>query len=385
MKDRNKPTQRLAKGINGALPGTAGRRLDATGAKAGAQLGSKNEKPRIETDKRAASPLPDADRHIDIRLDAAVTAGPIQDRYDVEVAGEVIAERPIQSVSLVVDGESRASFSYGQSAAQRQSFRLVHAEREGARLDLTPIEIEARTDDGHVSRTAFLVVAGMNGLEVPRVVEGPVRDIQAPALAITPVRLYVETAAVDRQGVLHVVGWSVALSRIVAVNIFVDAQLLGTTEANLPRDDVGRAYPTYSNARMSGFTFSTTISDDAAPKSITVEAIDLSGALSRITVPVDHGAVQAPGASLVDVSTMEPAATFTSPPGRRQPISIHCDDAILGTNGDLLISGWAVCAAGIAAVDVLGWRDGGQRGTGSSEARCRRAISKRSTGVPFRI
>ena len=353
MKDRKKSTQRLANGIKGgALPGTSGRRPDAIGAKARAQLGPRHEKPRIEADKWVASPLPDGDPRIVIRLDEAVAAGSMQDRYDVEVVGEVVAERPIQSVSLVVDGESRASFSYGQSDAHRHSFRLVHAEREGARLDLTPIEIEARTDDGYVSRTAFKVAAGLNGLEIPRVVEGPIRDTQAPALAITPMRLYIETAAFDRQGVLHVVGWSVALSRIAAINIYVDSQLLGTTEANLPRDDIGRAYPTYSNARMSGFTFSTTISDDAVPELITVEAIDLSGTLSSITVPVDHSAVEAPGASLVDVSTMEPAATFTSPRGRRHPISVHCDDALLGTNGDLLISGWAVCSAGIAAVSV---------------------------------
>ena len=157
---------------------------------------------------------PDADPHIEIRLEAAVTAGPIQDRYDVEVAGEVVAERPIQSVSLVIDGVSRASFLYGQSASSRQVFSLVHAERETARLDLTPIEIEARTDDGYVRRTAFTVAAGLNGVDVPSVVEGPVRDIQSPPLAATLVRLYIETAAIDRDGVLHVVGWSVALSHI---------------------------------------------------------------------------------------------------------------------------------------------------------------------------
>ena len=341
-------TQRMAKGIKATLPSTPGQALHAIGAKRRVRLGPKPAKPRNGAEKS----VPDADPQIEIRLDTAVTAGPIQDRYDVEVVGEVLAERPIRSVSLVVDGVSRASFLFGQSASGRQSFSLVHAERETARLELTPIEIEARTDDGYVRRTAFSVAAGLNGVDVPRVVDGPVRDIQSPPLAATPVQLYVETAAFDRQGVLHVVGWSVALFRIVAINIFVDARLLGTTEANQPRDDIGRAYPTYPNARMSGFSFSTTISDDAAPKLITVEAIDLSGTVSRTTVPVDHGADKAPGASLVDVSSVEPAITLTSLRGHRHPISVHCDEAMLGTNGDLLISGWAVCAAGITAVSV---------------------------------
>ena len=350
MKDRERSTQTLAKGLKVPLPGTAGRRRNAIGAKAQAQLGSKPEKPQIGADKRVASPLRDADPHIEIRLDATVSGGSIQDRYDVEVVGEVVAERPIQSVSLVVDGESRAWFLFGQFAASRQTFRLVHAERESARLDFTPFEIEARTRDGYVRRTAFTVAAGLNGLEAPRVVEGPVRDTQSPALVITPLRLYIETAAFDQKGVLHVAGWSVARSRIVAINIFVGDQLVGTTEPNRPRDDVARAHPAYSNARMSGFTFSTANSGEAAPKSIAVEAIDLYGALSRVIVPVDHGLIKAPGPSLPDVSTTELAAT--SPRGQRHAILVHCDETMLGTNGDFFIRGWAVCAVGIAAVSV---------------------------------
>jgi O-antigen biosynthesis protein len=346
MKLRERATERLAKGIKATLPGTVGQALQATRAKRRARLEPKPAKPRNGAEKR----VPDADPHIEIRLDTAVTAGPIQDRYDVEVAGEVIAERPIQSVSLVVDGVSRASFLYGQSASSRQAFSLVHAERETARLDLTPIEIEARTDDGTVRRTVFTVAAGLNGVDVPRVVDGPVRDIQSPPLAAAPVRLYVETAACDRQGVLNVVGWSVALSHSVDINIFVGDQLVGTTKPDRPRDDIGRAFPAYANARTSGFTFSTPISDEAAPDTIAVEAIDPSGARSRVTVPVDHGVIKAAAPSLPDASATEPAAT--SPRGKRRAISVHCDETMLNTNGDLFVSGWAVSAVGIATISV---------------------------------
>ena len=284
-------TQRMAKGIKATLPSTPGQALHAIGAKRRVRLGPKPAKPRNGAEKS----VPDADPQIEIRLDTAVTAGPIQDRYDVEVVGEVLAERPIRSVSLVVDGVSRASFLFGQSASGRQSFSLVHAERETARLELTPIEIEARTDDGYVRRTAFSVAAGLNGVDVPRVVDGPVRDIQSPPLAATPVRLYVETAAFDRQGVLHVVGWSVALFRIVAINIFVDDRLVGTTEANRRGTilaEVSQPIPMLA-CQVSRFQqpFPTT----RRPKLITVEAIDLSGTVSRTTVPVDHGADKVPG------------------------------------------------------------------------------------------
>ena len=73
----------MAKGIKATLPGTAGQALQATGAKRRARLGPKTAKPR----NGAETSAPDAAPQIEIRLDAAVTAGPIQDRYDVEVAG----------------------------------------------------------------------------------------------------------------------------------------------------------------------------------------------------------------------------------------------------------------------------------------------------------
>jgi hypothetical protein len=268
----------------------------------------------------------------------------------VEVAGEVVAERPIQSVSLVIDGVSRASFWYGQSASNRQVFSLVHAERETVRLDLTSIEIEAQTDDGSVRRTAFTVAAGLNGVDVPHVEEGTFRDIQSPPLAATLVRLYVETAAIDRDSVLHVVGWSVALSHIESIKIFVGDQLVGTTMPDRPRDDIGGAFPAYANARTSGFKFSTPISEEAAPATIAVEAIDPSGARSRVIVPVDHGAIKASAPSLPDVSATEPAATPRR--GKQRTISVHCDETMLIPNGDLFVSGWAVCAVGIAAISV---------------------------------
>ena len=36
----------------------------------------------------------------------------------------------------------------------------------------------------------------------------------------------------------------------------------------------------------------------------------------------------------------------------RRAIVVHCDTAVLSTDGELLVSGWAVCAAGVAAVTV---------------------------------
>ena len=127
-------------------------------------------------------------------------------------------------------------------------------------------------------------------------------------------------------------------------------QLVGTTMPDRPRDDIGGAFPAYANARTSGFKFSTPISDEAAPDTIAVEAIDPSGALSRVTVPSTTVLSRHPHRRFL--TSLPQSSAATSRRGKRRAISVHCDEKMLSTNGDLFVSGWAVCAVGIATIGV---------------------------------
>ena len=144
-------------------------------------------------------------------------------------------------------------------------FRLVLAEREDLRPELTSFDIAARSRDGHERRVGFQIATGRDDLQAPHVVEGPVCEGSLSAQVIAPVLLYVETAAVDPTGVLHVVGWSVAVTQIVDIKIFVGEHRVGSAQLGWLRDDIARVFPDYPDAHVSGFTFSKALPEGAVP------------------------------------------------------------------------------------------------------------------------
>ena len=274
----------------------------------------------------------------------------MNNRFDVSIAGLVVAEEPIEAVSLVVKGEVRASCLFNGAGGSPQVFRLVLAEREDLRPELTCFDVAVRSRDGHERRVAVQIATARDASRAPHVVEGPVCEGSLPAQVVAPVLLYVETAAVDQTGVLHVIGWSVALTQIVDIKIFVGEQRIGSAQPGLLREDIARAFPAYPDAHVSGFTFSKALPEGAVPDSIAVEVMDLSGSASRIMVPVEFGVAPPREPARADM----PVPTSLAQPGRdrRRAILLHCDEAILSTNGELLVAGWVVCAVGIAAVAV---------------------------------
>ena len=123
------------------------------------------------------------------------------------------------------------------------------------------------------------------------------------------------------------------------------------------REDIAAALPAYPNARRSGFVLSSALPAGEVPESIAVEAIDISGSVNRVVVGIERLAA-APKAA--EPAPMEPepaqeapaARQVTNAPDPRQAIFVHCDTATVSVNGELTISGWAVCATGIAVVVV---------------------------------
>ena len=301
-------------------------------------------------DENAAAAAPDTEHSIDIRLDGAITAGSTQNRYDVLAAGVVIATDPLESVSLLVNGEVRAYCLYHRTDATEHVFRLGLFEREERRSDLTEFELAARTRAGHERRVGFAIATAPNDPDGPRVVTGPVCAAPLSAQDLAPVLLYVETAAVGQNGELRVAGWSVALTPIVAINVFAGEQRIGSADLGLPREDIVRAFPAYPNACVAGFAFAKAFPEWDAPATIAVEVVDLSGSVSRAVVPVAPRAGGTVSRARVEV----PAQAASGKPARdrRRVIDLHCDEATLDTDGELLVAGWVVCPVGVATIEV---------------------------------
>ena len=90
--------------------------------------------------------------------------------------------------------------------------------------------------------------------------------------------LYVERAALDDSGQLLVQGWVVSLTAVVTVQVFIDEENIGAAQLGGQRDDVGTAFPAYSNASLSGFALSKHIDVASATVStLRVQAISLNG------------------------------------------------------------------------------------------------------------
>ncbi|MEA2792340.1 MAG: hypothetical protein QOG73_4746, partial [Acetobacteraceae bacterium] len=262
------------------------------------------------------------------------------------VAGSVIAAQPIRAVSLIVKDEAIAVCTYGNGTAKQQAFKLGLAQRTDLQEDLTSFEVEVRTRDRQEQRIAFTISTGGDDFRAPRVVDGPVSDGSMPPGAIVPILLYVETAAIDHEGVLLVEGWSAALSQILDIQVLVGEQRIASAQLGGLRDDIAAIYPAYPNARSSGFRLSKPLLGSITAESVTVEVIDRNGLMSRAIVPVDIRAGSSP-----ETARGEPP---TSPaiPDRRRAIYMHCDGATLSTAGEFQVSGWVVCAAGVATVAV---------------------------------
>ena len=121
------------------------------------------------------------------------------------------------------------------------------------------------------------------------VASGPTRSSSTYAHLRPSVVLYVERAALDDSGQLLVQGWVVSLTAVVTVQVFIDEEHIGAAQLGGQRDDVGTAFPAYSNARLSGFSLSKHIDvASAAVSTVRVQAISLNGFLHEVVLPVER-------------------------------------------------------------------------------------------------
>jgi ADP-heptose:LPS heptosyltransferase/GT2 family glycosyltransferase len=267
------------------------------------------------------------------------------------------------------------------------------------------VTIIARTVNNQSHRETYsLMVDPLLPTQV-RVESGPTRPAADYAGELAPVILFVERAALDSSGYLQLVGWVVSLSTLVAIQVFADEERTNAPKLGVRRDDVASVFPSYPNALSAGFTLATALGETAREATtLRVQAICADGFAHQVVVPLERVARLAPPsppqepprrAEPPSVSTLSllrqdpvyhlvtgfnllpdvlaatggyiapaPVATPTPPrptpprPAARQSndprrvINFFCDVATLSVDGQAMVEGWAVCAIGIATVEV---------------------------------
>jgi ADP-heptose:LPS heptosyltransferase/GT2 family glycosyltransferase len=280
---------------------------------------------------------------ISIRLDSQLTAGFVGNRYDVVIRGVAVAAAPINEISLLFDGKVVSQMLSGHLVSAQQVFSLTLAQRYRCMAREVGVELVMRTQDGYEHRQPYTIEIDAENQHRAQVSVGPVCELSHTAKALIPIIMYAETAAIGPTGELQVCGWAVALLPLLAIQVFVDDNHVGSGHLGKDRRDIAIAFPEYPQPGLSGFDFSLRLPPDARePPSVRIEAIDTKGNISRAVIPVQP----------VEVSPEPPSLPVHATTDTRRAIFLHCDESILTADGQITASGWAVCATGIAAVSL---------------------------------
>ena len=283
-----------------------------------------------------------------VAVESLGVAGTADGRSRLSINGWALAAAAIAEITASIDGAvvGRATYGLPRPDIARLYPDRDHAANSGFILSLDlpgtaggTIEplLSVRTEDGQVGRRPLRVDIP------PQHVEVPVVDPHADAAAKTPVfdrppmELFIDTAAVDRSGLLHVEGWVVCLVQIESVEVFIDGERIGEAEFGRVREDVEQVRADYPNARFSGFMLLSEIGRfGAGPKTITVRA------LARTGIMREQRAV-------VDVPKLGRARRGDAD----DALHHHCDEIALTTAGGVVVKGWAAARSPTAIIEVL--------------------------------
>jgi ADP-heptose:LPS heptosyltransferase/GT2 family glycosyltransferase len=161
------------------------------------------------------------------------------------------------------------------------------------------------------------------------------------AASFPPLLARLEEAAVDADGLLRLRGWAVGPSPVELVAASVGTLDLGAAELNLHRADVAAAYPDFPSAGTSGFLLRQAIDPARLPPDpvVRLSVVAADGTRQELSGPL----AVAEGAS--------------RPAPQEAEVLLHCDTAALWTSGAVRVEGWALCADGVAELEIaLGGR-----------------------------
>ena len=305
-----------------------------------------------------------------IELDRQLRGGFLHGRHDLWVRGRVIADAPVERVSLRAGHHTLGTLAFGRTdgsattadsdGSTRAQYGFMFSLSRMAAEAASPYEfvISAAGEEAGTSES-FVVVPGRDGDSAAGlVIEGPTSADAGDAGVLAPAILYVERATIHPDGQVTLQGWALSLAPVVTIQIFANDTRIGVAQLARSREDVARAYPAYPNAAKSGFVFATRLGDGWQRIShLRVEVVSLSGTTHEAirAVEIEDAVEATPEPVAVPAPATGAAATAAPPAEARDPrrrIHMFNDMAALSDDGRLLVSGWAVSAVGIARVEV---------------------------------
>ncbi|MGE4045624.1 MAG: glycosyltransferase family 9 protein [Acetobacteraceae bacterium] len=365
---------------------------DDAGPAADAEAGSEHAVPQGGPAESSPAGSP-----IRLEIDPHIQGGYILGRFDMTIRGSVICSADLEDVTLQSDGRiiSRAIYGHRRSDSERSDeavrhrFQFSFARPRQQAGDPCTFQIVARTLEGQECVEAFEVSVDTSKPSGPvSIVSGPIGSAPPNANARPAALLYVERAELGDDGALHVDGWGVSMTAVVIIQVYAGDIRVASAKVGLERPDVAGVYGRYPNSRSSGFRLNARLPDlDARPAEVRVEMLCVEGFGQELVVPLDRAASVArppaepsptrpaparlsPFMSFIPesdyqlsagtvqfapqplMSTLDLGVQATTAPEPNRHIHMFCDDVGLSGDGHLVVSGWAVCAAGIARISV---------------------------------
>jgi ADP-heptose:LPS heptosyltransferase/GT2 family glycosyltransferase len=284
----------------------------------------------------------------------------------LHVRGWVVCWQPLQSVEVLL---GTVSLGFADTMLSRQDVAAEHGRYPDAALAGFALAMRAAPSD---EASSLVTVIATDSTGDTRNAALELAAAHGPAAPPSPMQAMLEEARVNELGVLRVRGWAVSLSPVEHVRVFLDDEVIGTAETNLPREDVGFTHPEYPDAARSGFLLQhMTEADIPAGHSVRVQVTAVGGIERELVAPL-----------------------LIAPVVRRRPriaedVQVHCDALSLSADGILFIRGWALCGSGTADIDVdLGEQRLGQAELGQDRPDVGNAFpafpGARSAGFRFR-
>jgi ADP-heptose:LPS heptosyltransferase/GT2 family glycosyltransferase len=367
---------------------------------------------RAETQAAQAQPV--LNEPVLIEMDTFLSCGAVSDRFDISLRGRIVSAHAVVELRLQVDGEVIASASYGQperamvgmmpdgTPGRYRGFqfnlpRLGPATSGTVRFDLVAC-IEGGSEHAEVYELEYDGMSGRVTVLSGRAVPGAGGGAVKPHCIV-----YVERATLDLDGGLTVNGWAVAMGPVLALQVFAGDDRLGTARYGDEREDVGAVHYSYPDAHLSGFMLTTTLSTrDRDATTVRVQMVCPDGFGQDETTPIERvqrhgqagpriqgtprplgreapppsfallqdrpnyaltaefrieeepliGLVLSTPATRAAAAGPAPAAPVPLPSSKSSEIRMFCDQSTLTGDGYLEVSGWAVCAIGVAQVRV---------------------------------
>ena len=159
--------------------------------------------------------------------------------------------------------------------------------------------------------------------------------------------LFCDEAVLSADGRLTVVGWAICATGISGVTVSADGEAFAEAEFGLLRHDVGDEYVTIPMARHSGFRFNRDIPGVAEQLALRIIARNGLGDTSELVLDLRRA------------EAVEPPVPAAPVPGRTEfRLQIDSPAMVDGVvqepvSGRLTIDGWALCRAGVAAIEVV--------------------------------